>query len=282
MADSRVNQSRFFPLGQNGEIVNDTSSTHVSEQLCHLIVDYFVRQFPDAEALKSVYIRGSVARGTFVPGISDLDAFAVLQDGYAGPDLEADKTLLTKIKQTLPGVTEIELTHCHESEVIGNPLGVWPFFIKTQSLNIWGTDYAHQLADYKPGCQIMGEAMWLPNRLLEYQQRLNDDKWKGREAFLCEWIMKAVVRAAFELTMETEKRYTRDLDLCYQVFSRHYPEYSEMCHQAMVWAVSPDNDTRAHLQLVEKFSLWIERKLARILSDNLVDVSRYDLAAKGS
>ncbi|WP_394564951.1 hypothetical protein C1N58_21075 (plasmid) [Pantoea sp. SGAir0180] len=270
---------RFFPLDEHGYIINDTSPSHFPAAFGQRLVGAFQRAFPSG--LRAVYLRGSVARGTFVPHLSDLDAFAVLDDACPTEPLIIEAALATELRTLLPGLTELEFTTCHEHDVLGNYLGVWPFFIKTQSLLLYGVDYARQLAPYRPGVSIMGEALWLAQRVAEYQRRLNQPEWQAKPQLLCEWMMKAVVRAAFELTMEQQHCYTRDLALCCQVFSIHYPHQAGLCHQAMVWAISPDDDLVGQQQLLAEFCPWIEKQLKRVMTEHHLDPNDYHLAPAG-
>lgn len=267
---------RFFPLDEQGFIVNDTSAHHFPATFGARLVSAFQQWFP--QTLRAVYLRGSVARGTRVPGLSDLDAFAVLEDGSSIKPLTADDLLAAELRQLLPGLTELEFTCCQEKEVMGNYLGVWPFFIKTQSLLLYGYDYASQLASYRPGVAIMGEALWLTQRMVEYRQRLNQPEWQEKPRLLCEWIMKAVVRAAFELTMEQQRCYTRDLSLCCQVFCRQYPQQADLCRRAVNWAIHPDDCLAEQQQLLLVFCPWIEQQLRMLLQQHQVDPTGYQLA----
>ncbi|QDX31421.1 nucleotidyltransferase domain-containing protein [Dickeya poaceiphila] len=267
---------RFFPLDEQGFIVNDTSAHHFPAAFGARLVSAFQQWFP--KTLRAVYLRGSVARGTQVPYLSDLDAFAVVADGCPTTPLTADDALTVELHQLLPGLTELEFTTCQEKDVLGNYLGVWPFFIKTQSLLLYGHDYARQLAPYRPGVAIMGEALWLSQRMAEYQRRLRQPEWQAKPRLMCEWIMKAVVRAAFELTMEQQRCYTRDLSLCCQVFCRQYPQQADLCRQAVAWAIEPDDCLAEQQQLLAAFCPWIEQQLQVLLAQHQVDPADYQLA----
>lgn len=267
---------RFFPLDKHGNIINDTDAAYLPPGFAECVVGAFQRWFPDT--LRAVYLRGSIARGTFVPGLSDLDAFAVLAEPARDVHPAADSALAAELLRLMPGLTELEFTTCQQHEVQGNYLGVWPFFIKTQSLLLYGEDYASQLRPYRPGVTIMGEALWLTQRLREYQQRLTQPEWRGKPGLLCEWIMKAVVRAAFELTMEQQRCYTRDLFLCCDVFSRHFPQQADWCRQAMRWAIQPDARLVDQQQLLALFCPWIAQQLQHQLQQYQVNPSAYQLA----
>ncbi|EMR6448767.1 hypothetical protein WJU70_001008 [Enterobacter cloacae] len=272
---------RFFPLDEQGFILNDTDARYVSPAIREAIVSLFQQQYPQPNALRAVYLRGSIARGTFVAGLSDLDAFAVVDDAQPLRAIQADEQQAATIRSLLSGVTELEFTVCRTGDVTGNPLGVWPFFIKTQSLLLAGENFADRLAPYRPGVTIMGEAMWLPERLREYERRLTAPEWVDRPQVLCEWLMKAIVRAAFELTMERHKRYTRDLSLCLQAVSEHFPAQGVWCRQAVEWVLHPPTDLRALQPLLSHFCPWIEAELRQQLRHHQIDPARYQLASSG-
>lgn len=55
----------------------------------------------------------------------------------------------------------------------------------------------------------------------------------------CAWISRRLVRVGFELIMEQEQAYTRDLYPCYQRFAAHFPALEPQMRQALALAIAP-------------------------------------------
>lgn len=265
----------FLPVDEAGWLVNDSRAEYVPAALRAALVDFFSQAFGDA--LVSIYVRGSVARGNAVPGISDLDAFAVLADGTdaACPHLSPD--MLASLRAAAPQLTDFELSTCRGEEVTRSYYSSWAFLVKTQSACIYGEDLGAALEPYRVGPHLMAEAMYLPMRMQVYAQRVADDTTAEQAIATCQWMMKAIVRAAFDLTLDRAGRYTRDLYPCWTTFSQLYPEHAHHCERALQWAIAPDADTAAHRALVDAFGGWICAEGGRLLSLHGIDPASYEL-----
>jgi len=265
----------FLPLDAQGCLVNDCRADHVPAALRQALVEHFQALFGDA--LRSIYVRGSVARGTAVAGVSDLDAFAVVADGTpVACSLLPDATL-ARLRAAAPHLADFELGVCTRDEVVRNYFSTWAFLVKTQSACIHGEDLADALEPYRVGPHLMAEAMYLPARLEAYAERVASDADEHQSTLTCQWIMKALVRAAFDLVIDRAGRYTRDLYPCWSTFSKWYPERAGDCERALRWAIAPDADTHAHAALVRDFGGWTCAEGKRLLQGHGIDLSRYEL-----
>ncbi|WP_137938619.1 nucleotidyltransferase domain-containing protein [Chitinivorax sp. B] len=265
----------FLPLTPDGALINDTSLSHIEPSLAKETVRLYEQWFGDT--LRSVYVRGSVARGNAIPGCSDFDTFAVL-DRDALPQCPAPTdTELKHLSMLAPGLTQFEFHACTEANVLDSYYSTWPFLIKTQSVCLHGIDYAQQLENYYPGPEVMGEALYVPERLRLYGERLQNEQQVAQKVNTCEWIMKALVRAAFDLTMDRCRQYTRDLWLCHRTFAEYYSAQANDCHQALCWAIEPDADSIAQSELVNRLGAWITNEMLRLVGQYGIDLSRYRL-----
>lgn len=265
----------YLPLAPDGSLVNDCDLRNIPAPLADEVVRLYREWF--GETLNSVYIRGSVARGNVVEGVSDLDTFAVLAAGSASQCPLPGESDIERLRAVAPNLSGFEFHACTESDVIGNYYSTWPFLVKTQSVCIHGVDYATRLKPYWPDAHIMGEAMYLPARLKMYEERLLLETGSDEKRRTCEWMMKALVRAAFDVTLDRLRRYTRDLYLCYSAFSEFYPEREADCRRALLWAIAPDDDTAAHRALTDDFGRWIVVEMQKSVVRNKIDLSLYSL-----
>lgn len=107
-----------------------------------------------------------------------------------------------------------------------------------ETVCIYGEDLAERLPGYKPGPDIAFQTRYFQKHfdlfLNEYPVEPEDEKLD----FL-NWMLRRFLRLGMELVMEREQRFTRDLYLCYESFSKHYPEKQEEMYRALELAVNP-------------------------------------------
>jgi hypothetical protein len=215
--------------------------------------------------LHSVYVRGSVAKGTAMLDVSDIDTFTVLHGEPEDADRSWAESLHARLAQDFPFQTGVELAMVSLRTVREDTAAwVWPFLIKTQSVCVWGQDLASTLPGFKPGPALAGHALTLASDLQEFRAHCPEagDARDGQD--WCQWIMKRVVRTGFELTMARERTYTRDLYPCYAAFARHYPEHALQMRQALQWAIEPIHDKKMLTQFLDDFGPWLEAELAMV------------------
>ena len=76
--------------------------------------------------------------------------------------------------------------------------------------------------------------------------------------------MRRFLRLGMELVMLDEKRYTRDLCLCYESFAKYYPEQSTDMYHALELAINPETG-RATEAFVQRFGAWLSSEAERKL-----------------
>ncbi|AKJ30949.1 hypothetical protein [Caldimonas brevitalea] len=267
----------FLPVDAEGYLVNDCRADHVPPALAALVIEHYRQSF--GAHLRSVYVRGSVARGTAVDGVSDLDTFAVVDDAASPSCPLLPPELLERLHAAAPGLADFEFHACRRSAVTGSYYSTWAFLVKTQSACLHGEDLGPALAPYRVGPELMAEALYLRQRLALYAQRLAAEQQAPppQQIATCQWFMKALVRAAFDLTLDRARRYTRDLYPCYATFAELYPERGPDCWRALEWAISPTPDTEPQRQLAEDFGHWICDEADVVARRNGIDPSRYVL-----
>ncbi len=190
--------------------------------------------------LHSVYLRGSVARGQVVKGISDLDTFAVLQPEVAPQhrwlEVEWEEKQLLAWREHYPFVTDIEgaLTSLSAPGELLHP-HVLPI-LQFQSLRLWGESLDPYLPRFRPGPALARNHRWLAE---DWGRLQNDSLAPATEL---RSLLKTILRAAFELVMEREQRFTLDLYLCYRSFAQYYPEWEAEMRQVLEFFLqAPDS-----------------------------------------
>jgi hypothetical protein len=68
------------------------------------------------------------------------------------------------------------------------------------------------------------------------------------------------LRIGFELTMTREKKYTRDLYLCYETFSKYYPEYERKMYKVLNPSLNPSTSEKEIREKIFEISKFIEKE----------------------
>ena len=210
------------------------------------------------EKVHSLYLRESIARGTAIAGVSDVDTFAVI----FGEREDIDRSWIVAFQQCMavqyPLQTGIEIGFvpyravCDAHGARGTRL-----LIKTQCDCLWGEDLAPPLPRYKPGRALVGHAIEIKEDIQQVIERLPTMEDAETVQAWCQWIMKRVVRTGFELVMEHERAYTRDLYPCYVAFARHFPAQAQQMHHALARAIEPSDNKEELAQFLDGFGAWL-------------------------
>jgi hypothetical protein len=209
-----------------------------------------------AAQLHSIYLRGSVARGAAVPGISDLDSFAVLKPGITDADSSWEDEAIRTLQTDHPITNDIEFDLWPYEEALDRS-HVYSFVLKTFGLSLHGPDLTDQIEPFKPNAEIMHQVRNLAEGLAAFEAELAVETDPVEIAGAGAWLMKRIVRSGFELVMEHEGTYTRDLYPCYATFAKYYPQQKAAMRQALEWAINPIADKAAYQAFVADFGAWL-------------------------
>lgn len=215
--------------------------------------------------LHSLYVRGSVACGAAIEGVSDLDGLAVLRPGRRPPpdaygawaaaverELQADFPFVAGVEV---GLAPWEAVRDH-----GDP---WAFVLATQAACVRGEDLTAGLEPYRLGPEIAHQTRWFRRDLELFLAEYPDEPEDEKPAFVG-WLMRRFVRLGLELVMHEEGRYSRDLHPCWASFARHRPERAAPMRRALELAVAPRVGPEVEA-FVAEFGGWLAAEAERTL-----------------
>lgn len=202
-------------------------------------VDEMTAKF--GENLHSVYVRGSIAKGTTINGFSDLDGGVVTVE-EAPRDREWLESLDAKFER-FPFVAGIEVLTIPRAALFEDDArNHLAFIVSTGAICVHGDDVRDELPRFGFGPWAFSHSRGLGQNIDEYLglARVEQDADERRD--LCGWIMRRIVRAGFESVMAEEGTYTRDLFCAYEAFRRHNPDLADEMWRALELAVVPTDD----------------------------------------
>ncbi|MEO0917374.1 MAG: nucleotidyltransferase domain-containing protein [Pseudomonadota bacterium] len=158
----------------------------VLDELTHSLLAHY------GEALISIALRGSVARGTDVAGVSDLDLVLFLR-GRTDP--------VALRTSHMPDLT-IEATPINADTFPSGPADEWMrFALALSGRHVWGADVVGELPQPRLGLHAMGHLpradQWLAKWPVYWAEETSDADRKD----ICQWLMKRIIRSLMESQM---------------------------------------------------------------------------------
>ncbi len=232
-----VPMGSYVALNEEGYIINPTGIDKIQPHWSPIIqetLDFYKETF--GEDLKAFFIRGSVAKGQAVDGISDLDTLAYIHNKARYEDLETAsfRNLMT---EKYPFVEDVELQY-KPTEAIEED-----GWLRIQALQLYGEPIPQPKV--KPGAEMISNARNIVPRMkhsADLIAKLREDPIPGRASMHCVWLMKEFLRIGVQLTYSRSGRFTRDLYLCYKDFAEYYPEQAENMYEVLDLALNPTED----------------------------------------
>lgn len=226
----------YFETDAEGYVINPTSKEKIQENWKAVIddlIELYKKTYGDK--LKSVYIRGSVAKGEAVDGISDLDSFAYVD--LSKEEISGNKSYKEGrkgVEEKYPFVESVEFEGCPLEAAKDDTV------LLNQSLCVYGEP--EQYPKLKTGKEMAIHAPTFHNRFKWFEEFSSEEHSEERNKEVCVWLMKGLLRTGFELVMERSKKYTRDLYPCYEGFSKYYPEKESEMKEVLHYALNPTGD----------------------------------------
>jgi hypothetical protein len=253
----------FLQTLPNGAVRREASLSRISPSWLAAIAvttDEYVRRYGDR--VHSVYVRGSVAAGKAIPRRSDLDMICLLRYNFFRNRYHIwsrapwEAAFEAHLRVRFPFVANLELVLASCNKGLAERNNALPMILQTQSVCIHGEDITPTLPAYCPDEGMMYYNGRMKMLVSEFLDQLERTRAPEHVKTLCQRITKAMIRCGFELAMTKEKRYTRDLYPCYQVFARYYPEKEPEMRRTLELYVNPTSDRLQLLDFISNFGRW--------------------------
>lgn len=255
----------YLEVDLNGFIVKRASSKLIQEKWSPVIqevIEAYKKHFN--KNLLSVYIRGSVVKGEAIDQLSDIDSFAIVDSTEDEINTEWGKQFSEETVTVYPFVKGVEIFAGtpQQARDLNRAIHI---MLKTQSVCVFGVDISDQILPLKPGKESSIHFRSLQSDLRESIDFFEPADEEPDEYFMqCSWIMKRVLRTGFELVMEKEQRYTRDLYPCFENFSKYYPAKRDLMHQTLEFAINPASDPEVVLPILKEWFLWMPAQIEQV------------------
>lgn len=217
--------------------------------------------------LHSIYIRGSVATGKAVEYVSDIDCIVVVKDDPKNLDLNFLSQTKKKILDNYRFITKVETMFVDSDRLLDRKQSFnTGFLIKTQSLCVYGNNLQSKLSMYKPDKELALNlhGRWIEKNIEWAKERIKGSQSESETKKWCAWVAKRIVRAGFALTIDKEKKYTRDIYLCYRDFFKYYPQQKKEMLRVLELAMQPITNKEEILALLDSFGVWLRSENRKV------------------
>ena len=258
----------YLELDEHGYLQSRADATKLKGEwlrAVQMLVDAYLERW--SKDIHSIYVRGSLAKGLAVKGVSDIDSFAVLMPGKVQTESYDEfgvwaEGVEQNIQKAFPFVAGVEfgLETFERVRERDNP---YTFTIKTEAACVYGQSLVESIDPYRLSPEVAFQTRFFGQHLKQFNSEYPNEPEDDKPAFIV-WLMRRFLRLGMELVMVGEKRYTRDLYFCYESFAKHYPEQAAEMYRALELAVNPRTGPATD-SLVQEFGAWLtgeaERKL---------------------
>lgn len=257
-------------LNEDGFIINQSSYENIKSKYKEVIELIKVSSLSKlSKEIHSMYIRGSIPRGTEIEGVSDVDVIIITYSEPRSLNLDWVEGTVEIINQKFSFINGIELGFhpLHEIELTTH-CSMISFILKTYGVCVYGENLISKLPDYKPNSSLANEhLLHLASMIEQAKNDLTGNEDVEDIKDCCSWIMRIMIRAGLALVMVPEQSYTRDLYPSYKLFSKHYPEKEQVMRTALWYAINPLSNPEEVLLFLERFGNWMRNE-----ADNWLDV----------
>jgi len=259
-----LSEQRIMPIGKvlhtdsEGFLVSQSSMENIVQpwdEPVQELVEKFRAELGDE--MHSLYIRGSLVRGTAIKGVSDIDGLVLVRGDPKDIDWSWRREFATELREKYPFVMGVDFGKASVDSVMNGEHKVRAFLIKTLSACAAGEDISDRLPRVKPGRDAL-IARW------KFEEKIRPDYFTEPDITLkhrTKWTGKQILRAGMELVMEDEQAYSRDLYPCYELFSRHYPEKEAAMRRALKQALFSAEDEADFAAMRDDIGPWLAEQL---------------------
>lgn len=247
----------YLSQDENGFVVNDLAINQL-EKRWRDVAYYLAKAYKKelGKHVHSVYIRGSVARGLAVDGVSDLDSFALVKPSFSEKVIRWQKadfqsSIEKELNDKFPFIGDLEMMLATYNEDFKNSR--LAMIVKTQSLLVDGENIFSELKNYKANREMCLNYRWLKEDIDAFL-KINPQSFTINQ---CSEMMKMMIRTGFELVIEKVGRFSPDLYICYRDFSKYYPNKESEMRQALIWFLNPVRNKKELDKFVVNFGNWM-------------------------
>lgn len=225
------------------------------------VVDDLVKAYLEnaKEEIHSIYIRGTVARGNAVYGVSDLDSYAITYREVPAEKGQWVSVEEKSIAEKHPFITGVQIGLLPKFLFESNGAARYMrFVLKTQSACAYGQDLIPQMESFGLNKYVLNfDISYIETAIHKVLEAIHVNDSSDNVSLECHHLMKKIVRTGLSLVASEENVYSRDLGYCYEYFSKVFPNKSLEMKKAVEWTIHPTNNKNELEFYLHTFGSWL-------------------------
>ena len=223
------------------------------------VLDESIRSLVEAlgKDLHSIYLYGSVGRGTATFGESDLDLSVIVYSKLSIEVKEKLEQIEEQVSKRNDAISKLEFDIGTFDEAMIRNEFAWQFFLKHLCCCVWGEDLRGRIAPYKPSLKIgleMNKDIGV--RLTKTRKCLTDTNFRtqGRA------IAKKILRTHYSILSERDNSWYESLSDIAECIKHYEPDLSQKIDLSLRIALGSASSTDEVMTLLEEYgSLVVTR-----------------------
>ncbi len=218
------------------------------------------------ENLHSIYVYGSVARKTAVPGQSGLDIVVVTHRGFEEQRAGLVNTIRWRFQKAYPFITQLSFkTALVETVASLDSLFSWGFLLRHCAVCVYGDDLSECFGDYEPSWEIAKHwNMDVEDWLAVYRHRIGRSDKPEAQIQAQKAIAKKLLRASYSLVIPQDKNWYDDPIDCGKHFLRYHPEkLTEIERLGLLLRLEKAVPKRSVVGLLDSYGEWLVQQYKR-------------------
>lgn len=212
-----------------------------------------------ADNIHSIYVYGSVAQGTAVETVSDLDITVIFSRervGTASPELTE---VIRSLEEAHPVISKIDLDTGTLSTVMDpQQLNRWGYWLKHHCVCVYGEDLRESFAAFRPSREIAvainGDFF---NVLNDYATRMKSSSEPAQRQRLQRAAARKAIRSTSILRNEKDRDWPATLEEQCEWFNERYPALAEEMDYWLAMSYRPRGDIVAFAGRITTFAYWL-------------------------
>lgn len=230
------------------------------QQPLYLSVQEIQKHLPNL--IHSIYVRGSVARGVAISKISDIDLVIITKNSLEGFTTDWQRAFVRVLRSQYQQVDDVEFELVTYTNIMNfkKPSGI-RVLLSLQGKCILGEDLIKKFPVLMPNKNTFVHIPFFN----DFQNRITRTL-ETKDVFLpayIPWVTKRYLRTGFELCIEREKAFTRDIYPCYEIFSKYYPLHKQYMYKILEQSIEPTWSKKELLYCVNHFGNWLGKEIIK-------------------
>lgn len=206
-----------------------------------------------------IYVYGSVAQGTAVETVSDLDITVIVSRERLGTESPELTEVIRSLEEAHPIISKIDLDTGTLSTVLDpQQLNRWGYWLKHHCVCVYGEDLRERFAAFRPSREIAvavnGDFF---NVLNDYASQMKSSSEPAQRHRLQRAAARKAIRSTSILRTEKDRDWPATLEEQCGWFNERYPALAEDMDYLLAMSYRPRGDIMAFAGRIITFAYWL-------------------------